>query len=66
MKPPPNDPDFLALAKRKMDEDIRIRATSYQRVNGIPVLFEAWVWIGILAYSTIFLRRDAGSGVMNN
>jgi len=61
LEPPPNDPDFVLLAARTLDEDVRIRRTSYQRVAGIPVLFEEWVWDGILARSAIFLRRDVGS-----
>ena len=61
LEPPPNDLDFLTLAERTLDEDTRIRQTSYQRVNGIPVLFEKWVWEGILAHSAIFLRCDVGS-----
>jgi hypothetical protein len=52
------DPDFELLRSRPADEDTRIRHESYQRIGGIAVAFEEFIFGGIVGQSAIFLSRD--------
>ena len=51
----PTDADHIRLLERDIEEDNRILATKFGRIDGLPVLLESWSADGVRGMSAIFL-----------
>ena len=51
----PVDPDHQRLLERTVEEDTRIFAARYFRINDIPIFFEKWTADGLRGTTAVFL-----------
>ncbi len=55
---PNNEPDFLRLSARPIEDDTTIFLQQFHRFGKIPVLLELWGWDHIVGQSAVLLSAD--------